>query len=164
DFAGNELWTRQFGTDDVDVAYGVAVDASGVYVVGQTFGTLPGQASAGGFDAFVRKYDAAGDELWTSQFGSSGRDGAYGVAAGASGGYVVGDTGGTLPGQASAGGFDAFVRKYDAAGNDLWTRQFGTDGSDGASGVAVDGSGVYVAGATGGTFPSQTGAGDDDAF
>jgi autotransporter-associated beta strand protein len=165
DFAGNELWTRQFGTSDLDSANGIAVDASGVYVVGDTYGTFPGQTHAGGFtDAYVRKYDVAGNELWTHEFGSSGPDTAFGVAADGSGVYVAGRTGGTLPGQVSAGLDDAFVRKYDADGTELWTRQFGTLGVDVAFGVAADSSGVYVAGETNATLSGQASAGGDDAF
>src|SRR5205085_2866670 len=147
DAAGNELWTRQFGTGGADCVGAVAVDASGVYVAGYTHGTLPGQSSAGDEDAFVRKYDAAGNELWTRQFGAFGTERAFGVAADGSGVYVAGVTAGTppLPGQTSLGFADAFVRKYDAAGNELWTRQFGAAGPDIANGIAVVASGVYVA-------------------
>jgi len=35
-----------------------------VYVGGSTAGALPGQSAAGGWDIFVRKYDANGNELW----------------------------------------------------------------------------------------------------
>src|SRR6185436_12944781 len=58
-------WTRQFGTTgrSNDIAFAVATDGTGSsYVVGQVFGTLTGQTSAGASDAFVRKYDAAGNE------------------------------------------------------------------------------------------------------
>ena len=48
-------WTRQFGSASSDQTFGFSVDASGVYVTGLTAGTLPGQTSAGGTDAFVRK-------------------------------------------------------------------------------------------------------------
>jgi len=164
DAEGNELWTRQFGTSSFDVAFGVAADAGGVYVAGRTFGTLPGQTSAGLHDAFVRKYDSEGNELWTRQFGSSSTDTASGVAADVGGVYVAGSSEGTLPGQTSAGSTDVFVRKYDAEGNELWTRQFGTSSSDLALGVAADAGGVYVAGWTGGTLLGQTSAGDYDAF
>jgi hypothetical protein len=44
---------------------------------------------------------------------------------------------------------DLFLVKYDGSGNKLWTRQLGTSGDDGASGVAVDASGnAFVAGYT----------------
>ncbi|MBI2820490.1 MAG: hypothetical protein HYX73_10970, partial [Acidobacteria bacterium] len=169
DSNGNELWTRQFGTASPDQARGVAVDATSVYIVGGTNGALPGQTSAGSSDAFVRRYDANGTELWTRQFGSSsfGFDEALGVAVDSTGVYVTGTAGGTLPGQTSAGAGDAFVRKYDATGAELWTLQFGSDNffsSDWAYGVAVDTSAVYVGGRTTGTLPGQTSAGGQDAF
>jgi hypothetical protein len=63
--------------------------------------------------------------------------------------YVVGNASGALPGQTYSGGsYDAFIRKYDLGGTELWTRQFGTSGFDNASGVAVDTTGVYVVGQT----------------
>src|SRR5262249_57141270 len=109
---------------------GVAAAASGVTVVGDTGGTLPGQVSAGGGDAFVRTYDADGNELWTQQFGTDSNDGAFGVAADATGVYVAGVTNGTLPGQTSAGSIDAFARKYDAAATELWTPPLATPPPD----------------------------------
>src|SRR3972149_9981058 len=70
---------RQFGTSAGDVGQDVAVDAAGnAYVVGNTGGTLPGQTSAGGQDAYVRKYDPAGNEGWTRQFGTSADEGGPG--------------------------------------------------------------------------------------
>jgi uncharacterized protein (UPF0548 family) len=132
DAAGAEVWTRQFGTAGDDYAYSVSVGSDGsVLVAGYTTGTLPGQSSAGSWDAFVRKYDAAGAEVWTRQLGTAGDDYAYSVSVGSDGSVLVaGFAGGTLPGQSSAGGQDAFVRKYDAAGAEVWTRQFGTANHD----------------------------------
>ncbi|MBI4302039.1 MAG: thrombospondin type 3 repeat-containing protein [Chloroflexi bacterium] len=158
---GNELWTRQFGTSDNDFACGIAGDSTGVYVAGYTQGDFPGQTSVGGLDAFVRKYDAAGNEMWTRQFGNSL---GLGISIDSTGIYVAGYTGGTLPGQTPAGGVDAFVRKYDAAGNEMWTRQFGTSDFDSANTIFVDSTGIYVAGNTAGAFPGQTNAGGVDAF
>jgi len=167
DPAGTELWTRQFGSSERDFARAVALDGQGSsYVVGETHGILPGQSSAGGYDAFVRKYDPDGIELWTRQFGGGGGEGAWAVALDAEGNaFVVGTTRATLPGQTSAGSFDGFVRKYDAAGTELWTRQFGSAGAEGARGVALDGDGdVLVAGSTDGALPGQISAGGYDVY
>jgi uncharacterized protein (UPF0548 family) len=164
DTSGTEQWTRQFGTTSSDYARGVAVDSSGVYVAGYTYGTFPGQTRVGGYDAFVCKYDASGTEQWARQFGTTSTDQAYGIAVDSSGVYVAGYTYGTLPGQTKVGGYDAFVRQYDASGNAGWTLQFGTSSSDYIYGVAVDSSGVYVAGRTSGIFPGQTKVGGYDAF
>jgi len=167
DGSGNEIWTRQFGTSDNDIARGVVVDTSGnVYVAGETRGALPGQTSSGGRDAFVRKYDGSGNEIWTKQFGTPSTDFAKSIAVDASGNvYVAGETWNALPGQSYAGGGDTFVRKYDGSGNEFWTRQFGTFTTDSAYGVTVDTSGnVYVAGTTGGALPEQSSSGGWDAF
>ncbi len=167
DSSGSELWTRQFGTSTNDHATDVAVDASGnVYAAGYTGGALPGQSSSGSDDAFVRKYDGSGNELWTKQFGTSTYDYAESVAVDASGNvYVAGLTSGALPGQTSSGGGDAFVRKYDGSGSEIWTKQFGTSTYDEAYDVAVDTfDNVYVVGQTYGALPGQTSSGDGDAF
>jgi hypothetical protein len=160
---GNEVWTRQFGTAAGDYANGVAVGSAGeIYVVGFTTGSLAGQTPAGGEDAFVRRYDASGNELWTRQFGSPSLDQATSVAVGDAGEvYVVGYTDGALPGQTSAGGSDAFVRRYDPSGIELWTRQFGTPADDVALAVDVGPAGVYVGGHTGGSLNGGSAGGVD---
>ena len=167
DPAGLELWTRQFGAWERDIAWGVAVDEVGsAYVVGQTEGTLPGQHSDGGWDAFLRKYDPSGTELWTRQFGGGGADIASDVAVGPNEDiYVVGTTSSALPGQAVAGSFDAFVRRYNSVGEEVWTRQFGTSPGDNARRVALDSAGqILVVGSTEGALADQSSAGGFDAF
>jgi hypothetical protein len=46
------------------------VDSSEVYASGITNGALPSKTNLGATDAFARKYDHEGNELWTQQFGS----------------------------------------------------------------------------------------------
>ena len=164
DANGTEIWTRQFGASFDDLAQGIAVDATGIYVTGITFGTFSGQTNAGDFDAFVRKYDSDGNAIWTRQFGTTSYDNALGIATDAGGIYIVGGTGGDFPGYTNAGHTDAFVRKYDANGNEAWTRQLGTSSHEYAYSIFGDATGVYVAGGTEGTFPGQTNAGSSDVF
>ncbi len=163
DVNGSEQWTRQFGTSRVDQGLAIASDGTSIYVAGSVQGALPGQTAATlADDAFVRKYDANGVEQWTRQFGTGDQEQASGVAVDASGIYVTGRTTGALvqPAQNT----DVFLRKYDASGNVVWTRQFGTAGSDLANAIAVNASGVYVAG-EGGAFPGQPFSGGlRDAF
>jgi hypothetical protein len=126
---------------------------------------LPGQASVGAQDAFVLAYDPSGTVLWTRQFGTTADDGASGITVDAQGNsYVAGNSAGTLAGQTSAGGMDAFVKAFDPAGNDRWTRQFGGSDFDFAIDVAVAGGNAYVAGLTDGRLRGQTSAGARDAF
>jgi len=147
--AGTATWAREFGTSASDAATAVAVGGDGaVLVAGQVGGPLAGSAS-GPFDAFVRKYNADGSAQWTRQFGvgQTGATSASGVAVDATGAvYVAGWVQGALPGATRGGLGDAFVRKYDAAGAEVWTRQFGGADHDQATMVKVDAAGgVYVA-------------------
>jgi hypothetical protein len=87
-----------------DAANGVVVNGTGAYVTGYVGRRLPGLEWAGGRDAFLRKYDASGAEVWTRQFGSSEIDNGEGVATDGSDLFVAGRTTGSLPGQRSSGG------------------------------------------------------------
>ncbi len=55
------MWTLQFGTTGFDRAQGVAIHETGIYVDGRVGGTLPGQTSAGGQDAFLVRLVAPDD-------------------------------------------------------------------------------------------------------
>lgn len=164
DAAGAEVWTRQFGTVNGDVVHAVAVAADGrIAVAGSTTGALDGP-SAGASDAFARVFGRDGDLLWARQFGTAGSDGANAVAFLADGGVVVaGYVTGALEG-ASAGERDAFVRRYDDAGEVVWTRQFGAVFDDEARAVAVGPGGrIAVVGSTRAGLDGGH-AGGSDAF
>jgi hypothetical protein len=147
---GKLLWSHQFGTAGVDVANAVDIDSTGeVLVGGQVRGTLPGQHQSGPADAFVRKYAADGSELWSRQFGASGES-AIGQVRGVPAGQVftAGWVNGALPGQKSLGGYDAFVRLFDASGKVVFSTQFGTAQHDRVGAALVDavgGLGVLLA-------------------
>jgi len=140
-------WTRQLGTRQNDAAYGVSADGLGsVYIAGQTFGSLGGP-NAGNVDAFLARYNSAGNLLWTRQFGTDEEDSCAGVSADVSGNvFVTGRTVGSLAGGGSSGGNNAFVSKYDADGNLQWIHEYaGYAGqyvsSDGLGNAYVSGEG-----------------------
>ncbi len=156
-------WTRQLGTSTYDWDSGVSADDLGyVYISGTTNGDLGG-TNVGASDAFVSKYDTAGNFQWTRQLGSIDREYGSGVSADGLGHvYVSGTTYGDLG--TNVGETDAFVSKYDAAGNLQWTRQFGSSQEDESAGVSADGLGnVYTAGNTKGSLGGAN-AGDRDVF
>src|SRR5436190_1451597 len=73
-----------------------------------------GHLNAGDSDAFVARYDGAGNLLGTIWFATEGKDTINGVAIDRDGaGYVTGLTGGTL-GASSVGGTDVFVARIIA--------------------------------------------------
>ena len=164
---GKDLWTHEFGflSKKEAGASGVAVDSDGsIYVVGTTDGALPGHEGAGGLDVFLLKYDPTGEELWTRQFGLSGHDEGSSVDVGPHGNiYMAGSVPGALPGQVSVGSRDAFVRQYEAGGNEVWTRQCGSAEEEGNTRIAVDSDGnVYVFGFTFGALSGHENATEGD--
>lgn len=177
DTHGKLAWTRQFGSTGNDIAFGVDIEGTAVYVAGDVAGALPGQPpyAGGPVDAFVRKYDANGKEIWTRQFGTAGFDRAIRVAADATNVIVVGRAGGALPGAADAfsgspyvfagGSTDPFVRRYETNGAPSWTRQFGGPNEpEAATGVALDSEDLFISGGIGGELPGNSSQGFVDAF
>jgi hypothetical protein len=108
-------WARQFGSPLGDEVADVAVDATGVYVAGATYGAFPRFADLGDRDAFVRAYGLGGDVRWTRQFGTRRYDDAVGVETDGTSVSVSGNSEGSIGGVASAGGLTNYVRQFPAA-------------------------------------------------
>jgi hypothetical protein len=164
---GNLLFVEQFGTSGDDVVTGVAIEQTGIHVVGYTNATFAGQTSAGGVDIFVRKYDPGLEPQHTSmlQFGTDGDDYALGADGEQAGSLIAGKTSGAFPGKTNIGGFDAFTARLGSDLSIRWIDQWGSDADDWATGVDFGASTeVVVSGATAGTLPDQVSAGGTDAF
>lgn len=96
-----------------------------------------------------------------TQIGTIGIDLVFASTVDANGNlYVGGGTGGSLAGE-NAGGRDAWVSKYDTDGNKLWSKQFGTTGSETVWSMVSDGSNIYVLGNTAGTLGTTSQGGRD---
>lgn len=173
--AGELLWAHRFpvagNIGAPDEANGVATDSSGnIYVAGHTQGTFAGQQHAGGtLDVALLKYDRDGNLLWARQFGSDNEDYGRAIAVDKDGNaFIVGNTWGQLPLQPETIG-EVFIAKFDANGNRLWIRQWGS-GGDGANrdagrGVAVDAAGnAYMAGYIPFSYANTTPGGSGDGF
>jgi hypothetical protein len=97
---GNEVWTRQSGIEGAWGPSAVAVDGSGIYVIGNDSDGNSGRV-------FLLKYDPDGKVLWT-RFDDLMTDSYVSAALDATGLYVTDGR---------------FVRKFDADGNVVWTRE-----------------------------------------
>jgi len=135
------------------------------YFAGYTSGTDLDGVGAGGGDAFVNKVDSSGALVWTRQFGTSGSDLVYAIGTDADGNvFVAGSTAGDIDDDSATEGA-VYVRMYDALGDPVWTRQFGTPEGERVYGLYVDDDGnVLVAGTTYGGALEGESAGGDDAF
>ena len=146
--AGEEQFSIPLTTAEITDLSGIALDAAGnMIVLGMTEGELPGP-NLGSGDAFVHKYDADGNEIWTIQRGTSEHENPQGLAADPDGNiYIATHTQGAYDGFDAAGGWDYALSKFDPDGNELWTMQGGTAGQELVLGCTVDPAGnVYIVG------------------
>jgi len=131
DPAGNRRWIHQFGAVPWDVASDVAVGPSGeVYVTGSMDGVPEiWEVFPASYNTFLAAYGPEGNRRWQTSLGTGYLDMSQAVAVDAlSRVFIVGSTGGTLPGSpdlntssASSGlrlldGFVAMYRTWPTAG------------------------------------------------
>jgi hypothetical protein len=147
DAAGAVVYATFLGGSGVDVANGIALDASGnVAVVGQTtstnFQTTAGayqSASGGGTDVFVVKLNSTATALlYSTYLGGSSTDSAFAVALDASGKIYV-------TGQTASSNFDVTTGAYQTA-QVASTDAFMSIIDPGASGAASLKYSTYLAG------------------
>ncbi len=159
------------GGSGTDLSQSVAVDSVGaVYVTGRFQGTVdmdPGPGvltvtSAGDYDMFVYKLDAAGVLQWATTFGGTGRDAGLDIAVDDFGGvYLTGTYVGPVDFDPGAGVYElsnigGFVLKLDATGNFHWVGNCGTEPNS----LALDSSAnVHVAGSFRGAADFDPGPG-----
>lgn len=168
DSLGNRLWATYYGGSNNDEGNKVATDTAGnVYLTGITLsssgiasvGAHQG-SSAGGIEAYLVKFDAAGNRLWATYFGGNGNDYGYDVLPDMSGNiYIAGRTSSTSG--IASGGFqntyggganDAYLAKFSSSGNLIWATYYGGSGDDSPGKMLIDVSGnVYLTGYTSST-------------
>jgi hypothetical protein len=129
-------WFNVYGATQIPEAItDVATTPEGdIVIVGRFGGTLDfgagKMASTGSYDIFVAKLDPLGKALWSKRFGDASSQGANAVAVDSMGAIYVG---GSVSGSVnfgdgvrnSAGSTDAFLAKFDADGNIIWSKLFG---------------------------------------
>jgi len=164
--SGQRLWGTYYGQEYDDIGNTCAVDASGnVYLTGST--VSPTNMASGGFqngpggdvDVFLAKFKSNGERLWATYYGGSSYDEGLGCSTDASNNvYVVGKTG-SINGIASNGCFqealgggttmDAFLVKFNSAGERLWATYYGGIYFEQGQSCAIDGNNdIYMVGYT----------------
>lgn len=160
-------WTLEESGAGQDYVEDLAVDRQGnAFLLVGTDGVIGlSDPPHGGKDIAVVHYTFEGFQDWVMMIGSNAIDWPGGIVTDSQGNfYVVGTAGGSLDGQPTPGWADAFVGRYDPSGRQEWILYLGTEAYEGATGVALHGDSLYVAGFTSGTMPTQSSAGGDDAF
>ncbi|MBE9183148.1 proprotein convertase P-domain-containing protein, partial [Microcoleus sp. LEGE 07076] len=149
-------WKRQSGisTASYDSSNGIAVDrTNNIYTVGRTSGNLEG-TNQGLYDAWVSKYDSAGQQIWKRQIGTTAYDAASGVAVdNNSNVYAIGSTDGGLGNTSDR---TSWMTKYGTDGNLLWKRDLLTpDYYVAQGGISISNGSIHIVGRTIGNAPGS---------
>ncbi|WP_380873998.1 regulatory protein FlaEY [Sphingomonas sp. DBB INV C78] len=138
DSEGKVVWQRTLGVAGEAEGAAVSIAANGdVVVAGTVKGPFNGSLGTDS-DMLVAKFDANGDEKFSTSVRQLGNDTANAVTVGADGSVYVG-------GKSATGGGDAFVARLDTNGKLQERRTIDSGGSDSVAALAIDSSGELLA-------------------
>ncbi len=159
DSSGNFVWAKKFGGSQEDHAYALALDSTGnVYVTGDfrgysnfDYGNTNYLLYAAGFaDAFLLKYDPAGNFMWVKQLASPVAAKGNALTTYENSIFVGGDFKDTIdvdPGPginqlvvplAGSSLYNGFIARFDLNGNLVWGQSHPHNGNGTVSGIAHD--------------------------
>ena len=156
DSAGNKLWDKTYGGSSEDELITAMASADGGYLLcGHSYSGTSGDKSdnaRGDLDYWVVKVDSAGNKLWDKTYGGSGEDRLItAIPLPDGGGLLGGRSFSGLSGdksEASRGGADGWLVRFDAHGNLVWDKTLGGSGTDEVDALIVMPDGRLFAGAT----------------
>lgn len=133
DSLGNVVWQRLLGAADSASGAAVSVAPDGAIVVAGTVDGQFGGASADS-DMLVTRFDANGDEQFSTRIHGAGADRATSIAVSGDGAIFVG-------GQAAAGAGSAFVARLDGEGHVTQRQRLDGPADSSVTAMAIDGAG-----------------------
>lgn len=162
---GIRQWATYYGGNSDEVAWGLALDSSSnILITGSTFSTN-GIATLGAFktvrggsnDIFIGKLNSAGVRLWGTYYGGNDDEEAREIKCDRNGnifitGHTLSDSGISTLGTNQAifgGNWDAFLVKFNPAGNRVWGSYYGGSNEDYCYGLAVSpNNDIFITGST----------------
>lgn len=166
DPSSNLIWSTYCGGAQLDFCNAAASDnLNHVYMAGYCLSTTNMATSGafqftltGNFDAYLEKFNAAGQRLWGTYFGGAGLDNFYAIKIAPSGMiYLSGDsfstsniaTAGAHQTVYGGGIDDAILVKFNANGQRLWSTYMGGTQHDIAQALCIDkNENVFITGHT----------------
>jgi len=157
DSNGNELWSKNFGGPEADIATDIIAVENGNFVVtgytnvSKRADTINNKINS---QVLVLKIDSAGNEIWSRSYGGDGADKGYSVCWSEEENYVI-------SGQTSSSGAgedDILLLKLDPGGNEIWTKTFGGESSESGRSIIEDSESNFII--TGYTSSYGNGASD----
>lgn len=183
-------WGTYFGGTDVEAVYSLYVEPTGaIYVGGDTFSNN-NIASAGAHqvtygggidDAFLFKFDATGQRIWSTYFGGTEHEIVGALTVDGNGNVIICGHTESTNAIATTGAYntiyalayDVYIAKFNSNGVLQWGTYYGDTGVDEAWGIACDAqNNIYITGftssmfgiSTGGGHQTTNGGGNNDAF
>jgi hypothetical protein len=171
----NAGWSTYYGGSEEDVVTDMIVVGEFVYFTGYTKSptsisspTSNQKALAGGYDAFLVKFDQSGKKIWGTYIGGTGDDYATGISfdfelqtvvvAGYTSSKTEIASNDGFRNQFGGGNYDAFVSVYDISGKRKWSSYYGGTGDDYVYDVKAIDRKILIAGKT--SSPSQVAEGE----
>lgn len=132
---GNIEWTKYWGGTGRDRAQDIVQTSDGGFAI-TGYTTSPPAAY---YDAFLARYSSTGDSLWSKRYGTGGFEDANTLVLHPDGGFVLG-------GQSTNGtnALDMYMVRTDSSGDTLWTKKFGTVGTDNIEHILRESDGSYI--------------------
>lgn len=122
DSSGNIIWTKTYGgaLGDFGIS-GQQTSDSGYIIAGysNSFGMPP-------YDYYLIKTNSYGDTLWSKTYGGESFDEAYAVHQTTDGGYIISGISISF----GFGNADVYLIRTDGNGDTLWTKFYGSSGTD----------------------------------
>jgi hypothetical protein len=160
DTDGNRIWLKNIGGNFFDEARGITVDKDGNMLVTGFFNSLDmlvgsiNLINAGNntADAFIAKYDSNGNALWAKSIGGPNDDIASSVITTTDGNLTIAGyfkstsiaVGSKILVNAGKNTSDAFIVKYDSAGNELLAISHGGKFNEFANSIVSNASGELI--------------------
>lgn len=162
---GQRLWSTYYGGDDYDIGLAISLDSNkNLYVCGETF-SASGISTNGSFqstlagekDAFIVKFDSAGNRSWATYYGGVDNEAIADIRVYQNMHfYVVGTTqslsGLSTPGsfqEVHQGSYDGYIAKFDLTGNRVWGTYYGGTEFDNCAQIMLGSpSYLYITGTT----------------
>ncbi|CDT29333.1 hypothetical protein BN1088_640001 [Sphingobacterium sp. PM2-P1-29] len=167
DTSGTPIWSTYFGGNfnEGSVGFDMCIDRyNNIYMAGNTnssAGIATSNASqltkSGSDDGFIAKFNNQGSLLWSTYYGSNLSDNINSITTDISGNLIVvghtlsitGLSTGNAHLEIGNGNIDAFIAKFDSAGQRLWGSYFGGSGNDLLYSVTTDSTNaIYCSGMT----------------
>ncbi len=132
---GTIQWSKYWGGAGKDRAQDIVQTADGGFALAGYTTSAP----AAYYDAFLLRTNSSGDTLWSKRYGTGGFEDANSLVLLPDGGFVLG-------GQSTNGGngLDMYMVRVNPIGDTLWTRKFGTTGTDNIEHIIRQSNGTFI--------------------